>query len=62
MAVDALATLTVPEHPTLEPSRAWILGLVVGSDGSLSGPGSERTLEWPACGCPGDCDQDHEVA
>ncbi len=47
MARDAVATRTLPETPALEPSRAWILGLVVESDGSVSGPAPEHTLEWP---------------
>ena len=47
---------------SVEPSRAWILGLVVEPDGSLSGPGSERTREWPSCACLDECAVDHEDA
>jgi hypothetical protein len=48
MALETLAPPTRQDTATVEPSRAWILGLVVESDGSVSGPGSERALDWPA--------------
>lgn len=32
---------------SVEPSRAWILGLVVEPDGTLTGPGLARA-DWPA--------------
>ena len=62
MALEIAATPSRQVAPTIEPSRAWILGLVVESDGSVSGPGTERTLEWPSCECPDDCGIDHENA
>jgi len=62
MALDTLAPPTRQSIATVEPSRAWILGLVVESDGSLSGPGSERTLEWPSCACLDECAGHHEDA
>ena len=49
MALDTLASPTHQTPAAVEPSRAWILGLVVESDGSVSGPASERALEWPSC-------------
>ena len=62
MALDPLAPSTGQATATVEPSRAWILGLVVEPDGSLSGPGSERTREWPSCACLDECAVDHEDA
>ena len=72
MALETLAQPTRQVTATVEPSRAWILGLVVESDGSLSGPGSEQAQEWPSserslagrsvCECPGDCAVDHHSA
>lgn len=44
----------------IDPSRAWILGAVVGPDGIVSGP--PRTPEWPTCECADDCAIDHESA
>ncbi len=61
MALDTLA-LPIHQAAAVEPSRAWILGLVVESDGSVSGPASERALAWPTCECPFDCAIDHENA
>jgi hypothetical protein len=48
MALETLAPTIRPNTETVEPSRAWILGLVIESDGSVSGPGSQHALEWPA--------------
>jgi hypothetical protein len=62
MALELAATPTRQVATTVEPSRAWILGLAVESDGSVSGPGAERTFEWPSCECPDDCGIDHENA
>lgn len=62
MAIETLATATHQATATVEPSRAWILGLVVESDGSVSGPGYEQALEWSSCECFGDCRVDHESA
>lgn len=36
-----------PRPTTVEPSRAWILGLVVDADGSLSGA-APADSEWPS--------------
>ena len=55
MALETLAPPTRQVAATVEPSRAWILGLVVESDGSVSGPASEPALEWPAA------DEDREA-
>jgi hypothetical protein len=55
---------------TIDPSRAWILGLTVGTDGRLEGPAlgeaqDEAWSVWPAtasagtCTCPDDCLRDH---
>lgn len=57
-AIPTTTTTTI----SVDPSRAWILGLVVGPDGSVSGPGLERAEEWPVCECPDDCGLDHENA
>jgi hypothetical protein len=46
MRIDA-ATQPVTRPTTVEPSRAWILGLVVDADGSVSGPGPADS-EWPS--------------
>jgi hypothetical protein len=62
MALDTLTPSTHQAPAAVEPSRAWILGLVVESDGSVSGPASEQTLEWPSCECPDDCRIDHANA
>ena len=62
MALDTLAASTHPAPVSVDPSRAWILGLVVESDGSVSGPASERTLEWRSCDCLEDCTGEHEDA
>jgi hypothetical protein len=62
MALDTLATPLRQVSATIEPSRAWILGLVVEPDGSVSGPASERTLEWPSCESPDEGATDHEGA
>lgn len=50
---------------TLEPSRAWIVGLTVGPDGRIESP-ADRTGERapvapsaPDCECPDDCPRDH---
>ena len=48
-------TATVATALTVDPSRAWILGLVVGADGTVSGPSLEEPLEWPVCACPDEC-------
>jgi hypothetical protein len=55
---DPAAQQATPVPTSIEPSRAWILGLVVAPDGTLTGPGP--TLEWPECECPFDCAIDHE--
>jgi hypothetical protein len=60
---DILPTPARPKQrfiEALEPSRAWILGLVVEPDGSLSGPRLAPPLSWPECDCPDDCALDHE--
>ena len=55
---------------TIEPSRAWILGLTVGPEGGLEwhGPvdgGEDAAGGGPefggglACECPDDCPRDH---
>jgi hypothetical protein len=54
---------------TIDPSRAWILGLTVGHDGRLEGPAlgdaqDEAWSVWPTsasgmCECPDDCTRDH---
>ena len=41
------ATQPTPRPTSVEPSRAWILGLVVDADGSLSGADSAEN-EWPS--------------
>jgi hypothetical protein len=45
---------------SLEPSHLWILGLAVGDDGSVAGPGHRRFSYWAECECPYDCLRDHE--
>jgi hypothetical protein len=54
---------------SIDPSRAWILGLTVGADGRLEGPSlggsqDEAWSVWPTasavdCDCPDDCQRDH---
>jgi hypothetical protein len=44
----------------LQPSHLWILGLAVGDDGALAGPGHRRSSYWAECECPDDCLRDHE--
>ncbi|MBX3029784.1 MAG: hypothetical protein KF809_06465 [Chloroflexi bacterium] len=47
MAHDALAPQTTPPTASVvEASRAWILGLVVEPDGSITGPASGDVPEW----------------
>jgi hypothetical protein len=41
------ATQPATRPTTVERSRAWILGLVVDADGSVSGPGPADS-EWPS--------------
>jgi len=48
MAVDTLVPPTPQASMSVEPSRAWILGLVVEPDGSVSGPAAELAAEWPS--------------
>lgn len=60
MALEILGPPTQPDAPTVEPSRAWILGLVIESDGSVSGPASEPTVEWPAGEGPCVCVSEEE--
>jgi hypothetical protein len=45
---------------SLDPSRLWILGLVVDDDGRIVGPGRGLSSAWGDCDCPGDCGRDHE--
>lgn len=42
------ATQPARRPTSVEPSRAWILGLVVDADGSLSGA-APADDEWPSC-------------
>lgn len=50
---------------TLEPSRAWIVGLTVGPDGRIETPAQRigestpLTPPPPDCECPDDCPRDH---
>ena len=60
MAVDTLAASTRQVPPTVEPSRAWILGLVVEPDGSISGPATERAIDWPSDEAHDDASDDPE--
>ena len=48
MAVETLTPPTPQASMSVEPSRAWILGLVVEPDGSVSGPAAELAAEWPS--------------
>lgn len=43
----------------IEPSHAWVLGLAVGRDGTVSGPGLASAAEWNECTCPAFCERDH---
>ena len=54
--VATTATTTLATALSVDPSRAWILGLVVSADGTVSGPSLEEPLEWPTCECPAECD------
>ena len=42
-------TQPAPRPTSVEPSRAWILGLVVETDGSVSAT-PPHAPEWPAAG------------
>lgn len=52
-----------PSRPTLglhlDPSHAWVLGLVVEPDGSVAGPGLSAWSAWAECSCPDYCERDH---
>lgn len=48
-----------PALPHLDPSHAWVLGLVVEPDGSLAGPGLSAWSAWAECSCPDYCERDH---
>ncbi len=60
MAHDPIAPQASSAIAAVESSRAWILGLVVEPDGSVSGPGSVAVSEWPLRDCALDCAIDHE--
>lgn len=44
----------------LAAARAWILGLVVESDGTVTGPGFAPWASSVECTCPDFCERDHE--
>jgi hypothetical protein len=44
----------------IDPSHAWVLGLAVACDGTVSGPGLASAPEWTECTCPAFCPRDHE--
>lgn len=46
MRIEA-ATQPAPRPTSVDPSRAWILGLVVDADGSVSAP-MPADSEWPS--------------
>lgn len=46
MAQDVSAPQPAPTVAPVEASRAWILGLVVEPDGSVSGPDTTMALDW----------------
>ncbi len=52
-----------PPRPTLDshldPSHAWVLGLLVESDGSVAGPGLAAWAVAAECTCPEFCEHDH---
>ena len=50
MALDTITASTRQGTTTVEPSRAWILGLVVEPDGSVTGPAAEPVIDWPSGG------------
>jgi hypothetical protein len=65
------ATSQQPVPATVEPSRAWILGLVVESDGSIASSlgaipewsaARQVTVDPTTCECPDACAIDHEYA
>lgn len=45
--------------PHLDPSHAWVLGLVVESDGTVAGPGLAAWAIGAECTCPEFCERDH---
>jgi hypothetical protein len=55
MRIEA-ATQPVPRPTSVDPSRAWILGLVVDPDGSVSAP-MPADSEWPSAWDAADLDQ-----
>jgi hypothetical protein len=48
MAQDVSAPQPASTVAPVEASRAWILGLVVEPDGSMSGPDTAMAFDWPA--------------
>ncbi len=50
MALEELVHDTRPATGTIEPSRAWILGLIVEPDGTMSGPVLDMGLDWATSG------------
>lgn len=50
-------------RPTLDsnfdPSHAWVLGLVVESDGTVAGPGLAAWAIGAECTCQEFCERDH---
>lgn len=53
-----------PPRPILDArlaaARAWVLGLVVDSDGTAAGPGLAPGASSTDCTCPDFCERDHE--
>lgn len=52
-----------PSRPTLgphlDPSHAWVLELVVETDGTVAGPGLAAWAVTAECTCPEFCERDH---
>ena len=55
MRIEA-ATQPVTRQTAVDPSRAWILGLVVDADGSVSAP-MPPDSEWPSTSHAAEADQ-----
>jgi hypothetical protein len=58
---NAVLTARIAAPSEVRTSRLWVIGLSLGEDGTLSGPGPRWQDSYLAdCECPDDCLRDHE--
>jgi hypothetical protein len=60
--IDRMTALAKRLPPQIDPSRAWILGIIVNEDGTATGLGALSYANSTSCECPDDCAIDHENA